>query len=446
MTYYIDPINGTHDGSAHSPKTPRRTYTDLPLSPGDTVLFKRGSFIRDSLRSRSGEPGRPITYGAYGEGAPPTFCGSVDVSDPDAWDEIRPNVWKYARSLGDAACNFIYDYGRIGGTMRWSEDALCAQGDWYDSRLGDPLAIPSLKEERVLLYSPGNPGKVYSHIECALRGEKSLCFNKKHTVYEDLCFFGAGVHALSGGSDHVTVRRCSFLFIGGCVWSKELKIRYGNAIEFWQYGEDILIEDCYFNNIYDSAITHQGPGRDCEPGRNIVMHRNLFINYGMGAYEGRDRMTVNAAFTDNICLYAGGGFSAFGDTTPRNSEIYPLPMGHHLFMWRIESGEEDGLLEVSGNLFWEATGGAVYSVNTPAADAQMKFSRNRYHTSNAALLSRINGRDYAVGEFDEYRRAVEEGAVLLSAGVLEMNEVTDQWFKETGCDRCGVPVFTDSIG
>lgn len=101
----------------------------------------------------------------------------------------------------------------------------------------------------------------------------------------------------------MTVRRCSFIFIGGAVWNRQLRIRFGNAIEFWEYGENILIEDCYFNNIYDSCITEQGSD-NCQPAKNLVMRNNLFINYGMGAYEGRDRMLVDSVFENNLCIYA----------------------------------------------------------------------------------------------------------------------------------------------
>ena len=82
MTYYIDLNHGGPTADGTTPETARLTYTDLELKPGDTVLFKRGGFIRDCLYRQAGEPGAPITYGAYGEGENPVFCGSVDVSDP----------------------------------------------------------------------------------------------------------------------------------------------------------------------------------------------------------------------------------------------------------------------------------------------------------------------------------------------------------------------------
>ncbi len=441
MKYYIDPNNGNDSFDGFSPETARRSYKDLPIKAGDFVLFKRGSFTRGTLDRVSGENGNPVTYGAYGDGNQPVFCGSVDVSSAENWTEVRPNIWQLTKELNDEVANFIYDNGRIGATLRWSENDLSSQGDWFDNTAGRrERKGEDDVQHKVLVFSKGNPSEVYSHIECAVWGARLLSQNKNHTVCEDLCFFGSGVHALSGCCRDMTVRRCSFLFIGGAVWNNTLRIRFGNAIEFWEYGENILIEDCYFNNIYDSAITEQGT-LSCEPAK-IVMRNNLFINYGMGAYEGRDVMLVDSVFEDNICLYAGGGFSAFGDTKPRNSEIYPRPMGHHLFMWRIPKAADGGGFKISRNLFYEATGGAMYSICSADADAQMHLDSNKYYTSNKELLNRFNGKNYP--DFESYMSDCgENGAEYVEN--IDISAVCEEWFKKSGCGRDGAYLFTDNL-
>ena len=443
MTYYIDIHAGSVDADGLSPEKARSEYRDLALVPGDCVLFKRGSFIRDSLYRKPGTPEQYITYGAYGEGEAPVFCGSQDVSDPAEWEELAPHIWRCTSVLPSEVCNFVFDNGRIGGTLRWEEDQLCAQGDWYDNHMGlADHGLPLPEERRVLLWSDGNPGEVYSHIEAVLWGRRCLSVNVSCTAVEDLAFFGSGVHVLSGGCDHMTVRRCSFTFIGGAVWNRQLKIRFGNAIEFWDHGEDILIEDCYFNNIYDSCITHQG-SKTCSPAKNLVMRHNLFVNYGMGAYEGRDRMSIDGSFADNLCLYAGGGFTGFGDTKPRHSEIYPQPMGHHIFMWRIPQATENGSFTVSGNRFYEATGSAMYSIISPEAEEQIHLSDNRYFTTNRRYLTRIGGRMYAPAEFDKYLREYgEEGAALVKPDIAAEAAA---WFRESGAPSYGAKLFTDAL-
>jgi len=443
MIYYIDPHGGCPNADALSPENAGCEYRDLPLQPGDTVLFKRGSFIRGCLDRKPGTPDKPITYGAYGEGENPIFCGSVDVSNPDKWVEIRPNVWQYTETLSGEACNFIFDYGRIGATLRWEEELLSEQGDWYDSRMGSTEQRLPAGEPKLLLWSKGNPGQVYSHIECAVWGARYLSANVSCTVCQDLCFFGSGVHALSGGANHITVRRCTFSFIGGAVWNRSLKIRFGNAIEFWEFGDDILIEDCYFNNIYDSCITHQGTRR-CKPAERFVMRRNLFVNYGMGAYEGRDKMPISMEFSDNVCLCAGGGFTGFGDTKPRKSEIYPQPMGHHIFMWRIEKAEPNASFTVANNKFFDATGAAVYAIIAPEADAQMNLSGNLYYTSNRELLTLVGGKNYRPDEWNKYLAEYGEPDAEYTENV-SFDEEAEMWFRESGCGKYGVKIFTDEV-
>lgn len=436
MIYYIDPENGKDSLSGEAPELARKSYTDLYIEPGDSVLFKRGSVIRDCLYAVGGEDGKYVTYGAYGEGNAPVFCGSVDVSDPADWEEYSENVWRYRKTLSSEVCNYVFDDGRVGATLRWEPESLCEPGDWYDSRMGMGEKASLAAEQLVLLYSVGNPGKVWKHIECVVRGKRCLVSNRCYTAYCDLAFFGSGVHALSGGAHHVTVERCSFCFIGGAVWNRDLRIRFGNAIEFWNVGDDILIEDCYFNNIYDSCVTQQG-GNETTPAHRLIMRRNLFIDYGMGAYEGRDRMLVDCEFSDNICLYAGGGFTAFGDTKPRNSEIYPQPMGHHIFMWRIKSPSEGGSFRIKDNIFCEATGAAIYAIIDEGAVNQMILSGNTYFTTNEKLLSRLGERVYSA---DEVGLMGDEGARFEKP---DISALIWNWFARSHADRNGTKIFTD---
>ena len=426
MIYYIDPMHGRDDADGASPAQARRSEVGLTVLPGDTVLFRRGSVVRGELHTVAGTPGAPVRYGAYGEGRRPVFCGSVDVSDPALWHEVRPNVWRCSAPLTTEVCNFIFDGDRCGGTLRWSPEELTEPGDWYDTRMGSAEGQKTDAPGEVLLYSLGNPGTAYTHLECAVWGARTVVRNQSDTELCDLIFFGSGVHAAaSGGAARVAFRRCAFLFIGGAVWNLERRIRFGNAIEFWERGEDILIEDCYFDQIYDSCITEQGSEK-CEPAKNIVMRRNLFLNYGMAAYEGRDRMTVNCRFEDNVCAFAGGGFSALGDTKPRNSEIYPQPMGHHLFFWRITAPSEGGGFAVEGNVFGRATGAAAYDIIAPEAQSQMTFARNRYAMPHGALLAHLSGTNYSTDSFAAFAAATGETGTCAPG---EVDDAIGRWFE-----------------
>ena len=279
-----------------------------------------------------GTEGNPVTYGAYGEGENPAFSGSVDVSREENWEAVpgSPNVWRCLGPLTTQVCNFVFN-NAFGGALKWEREALSARGDWWDSAFGQYEVRP--EEHTVLLYCEENPAKAFQHIECVLVVHRNLAVMGHDIVLENLTFKNNGVHGFSGtNGKNVIVRNCRFEFIGGCVWSKELRIRFGNGVEFWNSAENAVIEHCVFYDIFDSGVTHQGEHGKCLPAKNLVFRNNLFVRCGMAAYEQRDVLPLDAQFVGNVCADAGRGFSHYGTELPRSSEIWPQPMRHRK-MW-----------------------------------------------------------------------------------------------------------------
>ena len=400
--YYIDAVNGKAENNALSENTPGLDYKKLNIKPGDTVLFKRGNFIRGKLCTMQGEEGKPVTYGAYGEGEMPVFCGSVQLCRPELWTEEEENIWVCDAVKNDEAANFVFNHGKTFGTLRWTKEELSDQGDFFDNSFGEMEAFNRvLQEHKIYLYSEGNPARYYSDIECVVYGERNLADNGHDIVFENLRFINSGVHAISGEglSRNMRVENCRFECIGGAVWDKKQRIRFGNAVEMWNVCENVEVSGCLFDNIYDSAVTHQGD-KSCMQADNLVITDNIFLRCGMGAYEQRDRLTKFAVFNNNICCDAGEGFSKLGEAMPRRSEIWPEPMGHHVFLWRI-GNEESGHLEIKDNIFCNAPyGAAIYSIISPQAEKLTELEGNLYYTENKKLLNRWNGRNYS--SFEEY--------------------------------------------
>ncbi len=413
-TYYIDYTSGSAANTGLSPDSPLSRVEDCKPNAGDTVLIRRGNVIHGALHTVSGTPDAPITYGAYGDKADPkpVFCGTVDVSHEENWKNVGENVWKLTRALPSEPGNVIFDDGDSFGNMRWEREDLDEQGEWYDpdggsteSRAGYPA------DGTIYLYSLENPARHYRKIEIALYGERALA-KGTNIVLKDLVFRGSGVHGFASQPKNVTISHCEFLMIGGVVWNRELKIRFGNAVEFWEIAENVTVEHCLFREIYDSCVTHQG-FQNIKPVSDVHFDDNIFINYGMAAYELRDLIPVRSSFCRNTCIGAGLGFAAQGEAPPRQSEIWPQPMGHHIFLWRVEKPSPDGSLEIKHNTFLNApVGAAIYSIDAPEADAQVDLDENLYWTENSALLIRWNGKNYAPAGFAQYQR--ESGKDLQS--------------------------------
>lgn len=395
--YFVDNKNGRDSFDGLTPETAVSNYRLINIKPGDTVAFKCGSFIRDKLETVSGEEGKSVTYTSYGEGEKPIFCGSTDVSRIEDWEEIAENIWRCNAQIPGEVGNIIFDKDRCEATLRWEIEDLCRQGDFFDSRLGlneNRSGVISPVQE-FLMYSVGNPGVVYSHIECASYNKRSLCEAKDHIILENLCFKNSGVHGIVGSCVDVVIRNCDFCNIGGCVFEKPIKVRFGNAVEFWNICKDILIENCRFLNTYDSCVTHQGPRGKTTPAENFNCRNNLFDTYSMAAAEYRDEVPINSSFKNNICKNAGCGFGMLGETPPRNWVLHPQPMGHHIFIWRMDTATKEGNLEITGNTFENAPVGAnIYSINSPEADKLIRIDNNTYIKSGS-LFARFGGKDFS---------------------------------------------------
>ncbi|MBE6636827.1 MAG: hypothetical protein E7618_03360 [Ruminococcaceae bacterium] len=397
-TYYIDFTDGRTENNGLSPDKARSSYTDLALQPGDTVLFRRGSFVRGMLEAKE-----YICYGAYGEGELPTFCGSVDVSNE--WDWMitqEENVWKCSKLLRGDVGNLIFNVNECSATLRWTKEELCRQGDFYSCPLNAEEAEKKNGSRELYLYSVGHPARAYSQIEAAAYDTRCMVKLAAGMTLEDIRVINSGVHGMAGQGNGITVRRCVFENIGGCPWSHSLKIRFGNGLEIWHRGNNILVENCVFKNIYDSCVTHQGPGEETQPTDHFVCRNCTFDTYGMAAFEYRDKLPIRSVFENNRCLNAGCGFAMLGESKPRSSEIWPQPMGHHIFLWRIPAPTEGGDLVISDNMFGAAPeGAAIYSIISPEAEAQITLKNNIY-TPNDTLLVHFGGTSYT--SLEEYRK------------------------------------------
>lgn len=392
-TYYVN--SGTTPGyDGLSPETAATSWRNLTIQPGDRILFARGSFFRDVLELPSGTANAPLYIGAYGEGDKPVFCGSVQIACPEKWKEIRKNIWEYTDILPTEPCNLIFEDGSC-GVLAWEAQELVKPDRWHYTAIGNEGCSDWQEGAKLLMYSPENPALCHSSIEAAVYGRRHMVSCQAHAVFEDIAFINSGVHGYGEMNAHnVSFRRCEFKYIGGKVWSRALKIRFGNAVEFWNCSENMLVEECLFDQVYDSCVTHQGPGEKAGLAVNIAYVGNTFKNYGMAAYETRDKVGVNVRFENNVCMGAGEGFSLQDETPPRRSEIWPQPMGHHLFIWRMPRDTENGSIIVKNNVFGSAPyGAAVYSIVSPEAEAQFAFEGNKYEKTEG-LLVRWNNQNF----------------------------------------------------
>jgi predicted outer membrane repeat protein len=434
QTFYIDPQTGDDSNSGLTPSQPIKTYTNRMFSAGDSILFKRGSIIRDGLQTCNGTEQGNITYGAYGIGNKPIFLGSMPANEPEQWIEVLPSIWRFTGTFSSEVCNLIFNDGETCGNLRWQSSDLKSQGEWYYTGLGVNAAIEggaTVKEievEILYLFSSSNPGLYYSSIECALWGNRKMVGGQHHIVIENLVFQNGGVHGYQEvRAEHIRLRNCEFKFIGGGVWDKERKIRFGNAVEFWNGAMDVEVVGCVFSNIYDSGVTHQGDEQSEIP-QQLYFRNNLFIDYGMAAYEYRGPAAQEVYFENNTCINAGGGFAMQGEAPPRTSEIYPQPMGHHVFIWLITKGTQKGHVFIRNNIFYEAPyGAAIYSIIDPDDEKQLVIDNNCYWQTTGDLLALVNNQYYNPSQFDSYQSGCGQDKHSIFADPLFVNGAANDY-------------------
>ena len=299
-TYYVDSTAGLAENNGLSVQTPVDTFRRLTILPGDTVLIKAGSVFRDCLDSPNGEEGKVITWDMYGEGEKPQFLGSDNLHDASKWKETDKNIWAWQGDFETQVCNLIFDHDKSCGVLAWEYEDLNEQGKWHYTHMGYGEAnFPAHLADRpkvLYLYSVGNPAEVYSDIECAVYRHRCLLRGQKHIRIANMSCKYSGVHAYGQSFvEDIVIRDCEFRFIGGCVWDRIQRIRFGNGIEIWEHGKDFTLEHCYFDQVYDSCTTHQGFKNE-NPCERINIINNIFKNYGMAAYELRDRIALDTHF------------------------------------------------------------------------------------------------------------------------------------------------------
>ncbi len=225
-----------------------RTQHPELLQPDDTVLFRRGSVFRGPLQNPSGRSEHPIHYGAYGEGESPVLRlpkpfrpGTTDVGQ--ASGGLRMLSGETAnRTHGDGTC----------GALRWTREELCEQGDWFDSCLGYSIQhLPLAAGSDAAGYFAGKSRGLLRKHRMRDLGYRWLAHCGHDMVISDLEFLQWGVPGSQAkrAAGICASKTAGLPKIGGAVWEKTKKIRFGNAFECWNVAENVEVEHCMFDAV-----------------------------------------------------------------------------------------------------------------------------------------------------------------------------------------------------
>lgn len=383
--YYVS-NNGNDNADGKTPQTAWKTLDNVAanaflFTSGDAILLERGGVYRlnSTFLCKSG-----MTYGAYGDGEKPVIYGSVkNYAWGREWQPSRkPNVWKLNLERTDAGI-IVFDHGKAVGVKKTNVNSLKSDGDFYHNT-----------DDGILyLYLEGAyPNVKYKSIEI---GTNNMMFtipkNSSNVVIDNISFKYTGAHAInvSSNASNVKITNCEIGWIGGSYLDPILRpgVRYGNAIQFWLSCKDMLVENCYIYQIYDTGFSYQGNGDF--PGtvyKNITVKNNLmeFCTMSIELWDdtsGAGGSVEDVSITDNILRFSGYGW---GDQRPNPEysthftnmgvkDDYPLKnlvVKNNIFDCSLQNlvhyrfpANTQRDIKVSGNTFYQSatkTGNAIY--------------------------------------------------------------------------------------
>ena len=297
--WYISPSGK----SSNSGKSPNDAWDSIAtfnehrdeLKFGDAVLFERDGIYRGVFEASEG-----VYYGAYGKGDKPFICGSDRNYAEVNWINKGDNIWACEIPMLLDVGIIVFNLGEFMGWKKIEKSELQQNGDfWCDSKDNHTL----------YMYMDKNPSDAFQSIEIGLRRHIVTCKPIKNVTIENLCMKYTGCHGISlpCGCENITIRGCEIGFIGGSFQGGT--VRFGNGIEVWNDGKNILMEYNWVYQIYDSGLTTQGGGKFIV--QDVMMRKNLIEYCGMGSFEyflsGNWKTTrgENITFTENICRFAG---------------------------------------------------------------------------------------------------------------------------------------------
>ena len=256
-----------------------------------------------------------VTYGAYGTGKKPQLYGSAqNYSVKSNWKQSasNPRIWYYDEVFSMDIGGIVFNDGEDYGIRLFDENSVNSKNEFYFGSDG-----------KVYLFSrSGNPADTYSSIEFLPKIMLMDSRNISDVTVKDIIFKYTG-HAgfnTEGTIKNIRIEGCEFSWIGGVLWGPQHgTVRLGNGINIWGSCQNVVVTNCNFYQIYDTAFT---PQFDCQNSNMEIVFDNIeFSNntvnkchwsteFWIASTGNRVGTMKNIRIINNVMRNAGGGWSA----------------------------------------------------------------------------------------------------------------------------------------
>ena len=371
VTWFVDPAAGADTSDGKSPATPKKTLNftqsqNFRAESGTKIALKCGSVTRlDKTLDLHGNRQGWVVWGSYGQGPKPIVIGSAAITQKawqisgknllaldwsshidtgerrsaDGVEQAPGNLWFFASEAIDAP---MVSWG-----WRKQKRQLEKSGDWF---------YDAPAKRIYLFWTEPIPPKL---TEAAINRGGISFKGQLNVILEnwDLRYFGNYV-VRGHSATEIRLRNLDISFSGGGTKNAQY-VRLGNGMETTGNDDDVIVENCRFYQIFDTAFDPQDVGNSAISQSNLIYRNNIVSHMGlagMGLWaRTRDpgSRLHHVVATNNVFLFSGRG-------------------------WGYEQHDHDGTCKC---------GADVVLFNNNAVADQIVIRNNVFHGSRIVLMS-----------------------------------------------------------
>lgn len=380
LVYYISSSEGDDTNSGLSPETPKKSLAAFSEISNVNILLKCGDIFD---MSESFIVGNNVTVATYGEGSRPVLNFYQPLKVQWKQSASYENVW-YTDLTGNSV---LYDGTKeksncnigqlmIDGECNWKRKIKDDGEDFnyaeYLINAADGSWAVDWENSVLYLYSDSDPSK--KEISYALPAHGLQMNNIQDSQVLGLEITGVGFHGVSlTDVNNVKIQSCYIHHIGGALL-KNTGPRYGNAVELWENGQEVMISHNMADWIFDACYTNQGSSAS-EVEKNILFYNNIgrYCFWGIETWgDGfAEQEFENIEYKDNILMNAcdvtapksvvycnekeqliDGTGNLIEAQVPYVSYRGGIYTYHQMSLLNVADNRKAGEVEIKNNVFW----------------------------------------------------------------------------------------------
>lgn len=417
MSVYYISTTGCDDNNGLSADTPWQTIPKVnsTAAPGDEIRFRCGDTFYGALRLPHGiNEDKRTQVTSYGQGKKPVIS-QYKYSLPGSWEQHCDSIYKLdltdTSKFGGNTCNIDSGVGffKVNGTIYYKNKSciedLCENWDFCNDG------------KYVYVKLDKNPEEYSSDILMACNIK--MIEPRNFLRISGISFCGTGGHGFQGVACGTHISDCEFREIGGSFMYNEhgemTKIRYGNGTEFWTDSKNCTVENCYFSDIYDVAMSMQG--WKCKTNWENIAFKNNTVYRCNQAFEIWTKTEtehtgiINCYFENNVCVELGFGWGY--DARPDKDQAC------HLLMYHRECEYCD--VHVRGNTFIGARNCFLFKTGgAKEIPSDYKIYDNIIvHTPEKPIVFRWGGTDES--DYTEYENSIRKNNMFFDINKFNTN-------------------------